>query len=127
MSKNSIILVLSILVILLIIILFLNTFTFASPADDFTIGYYTEFMEDLTGNDYVIDNSKVAVNIAKTIWKDLYGSNVLNFQKIVVYLDEEKDIWVVAGNLILPFVSGGSPYIFINRTTGEIIGVGHTR
>ena len=126
MSKNTIILILSILVIILIIILILNTFSFVSPATKETIKYYNEFVEDLTDYDYVIDNSKVAVNIAKIIWKDIYGGNVLNFRRVVVYLDEEKDIWIVAGELILP-IYGGSPYILIDRNTGSIIKVGHTK
>jgi len=87
-----------------------------------------------TNSDYIIDNSEVAVNIAKAVWKDLYGKNVLRFQRVTVYLNEEKNIWVVAGESIfylirIPYIiiTGGSPYMFIDRTTGEIIGVGYTR
>jgi hypothetical protein len=92
------------------------------------------FMEQLPSSvagyippDGFVPNEETAIKIAEAIWFPIYGKSALRKKPYEVNLIDGK-IWVVEGTLksILP-TAGGTPYIEIDKYTGAILRVIHTK
>ncbi len=99
---------------------------------------------DTQPTDGFVPNEETAKQIAEVIWTTLYGDQTEYKPFVVTLLDNET--WVVAGTLsgygpviedgkliirdsepLMQFTAGGVPYIKIDKKTGSILGVAHTK
>jgi hypothetical protein len=77
--------------------------------------------------DGFVPDKETAIKIAEAIWFPIYGKKVLRQKPYKVKLIDET-IWIVEGTLKgIPFVVGGTAYIEINKNTGEILKVTHSK
>ena len=81
------------------------------------------------GTDEVIDNAQTAVEKAKELWIDKFGTingqpyNPINGRKIEVSYDSEEECWHIYGTLP-PNTLGGVPHVII-RKDGKVIAIWH--
>jgi hypothetical protein len=74
-----------------------------------------------------VPDKSTALKIAKAVWLPIYGKRKLMWTKYQVKL--ENNIWYIESlNMIHLFfgISGGGPFIKIDKNTGEILDVSHT-
>jgi hypothetical protein len=74
-----------------------------------------------------VPDKNTALRIAKAVWLPIYGKRKLMWTKYQIKLDN--DIWYIEClNMIHLFfgVSGGGPFIKIDKNTGTILDVSHT-
>jgi hypothetical protein len=74
-----------------------------------------------------VPDKKTALKIAKAVWLPIYGKKKLIWNRYQVKLKD--DIWYIESVNILHIffgISGGGPFIKINKITGEILDVSHT-
>lgn len=94
----------------------------------FCVGDGSEIMNRYIPPDGFIPDEKTAKAIAEAIWIPIFGNKVKNNKPYIAKL--ENGIWYVKGSpveiLFLP-VAGGEPYIEIDKMTGEILRVYHTK
>jgi hypothetical protein len=116
------------LIILLLTILIFNIILFLYEGNNF-VG---KLPEDVVGSippDGFVPDKKTAIRIAKTVWLPIYGKKVL-FQKPYKAILIDEKIWVVEGSLIIPIIpiiAGGTAHIEIDKDTGKILKVIHTK
>jgi hypothetical protein len=102
-----------------LLVIFVLFQLFFIPVSEEEIEYRTR--SEYSSDDFEFHQitSEVAVSIAKTVWRDMYGRSVLIFRRIYVDFDEEENAWILfAGWKAL--IGGSSPHIMIDRDTGEI-------
>jgi hypothetical protein len=73
----------------------------------------------------VVPNKETALKIAKAIWVPIYGTWDVLFRVYNVQLTNN-NIWIIEGGSFFP-ISGGGPYIQIDKKTGTILEVSHTK
>jgi hypothetical protein len=75
--------------------------------------------------DGFVPNEKIAFQIAESVLIQIYGKETIENEK-PFSINLENDIWIVEGSLEEGFV-GGVAYIEINKNTGQILKVIHTK
>ena len=92
----------------------------------------TDFYEGYAGYipaEGIVPNPKIAVGIAQSVWTGIYGKNLVEKEKpFLVNLDD--DIWIVEGTLSSNgnwITLGGTLYIEIRKSNGEIVKVFHSK
>lgn len=90
--------------------------------------FYKEYSMDISKEGIVL-TPEIAVGIAQSIWIGIYGEEVVEKEKpFSVNLDD--DIWIVEGTLPSSnnqVMFGGTLYIEIRKSNGEIIKVFHSK
>jgi hypothetical protein len=91
-------------------------------------GPFSASISDPRSNPNFVPNKKTAIKIAKAVWLPIYGQKDLMFRFYFVQL--QNDIWIIEGQSIwsnIFSISGGGPYIKIDKATGKILEVSHTK
>ncbi len=79
--------------------------------------------------DGFVPDEKTACSIAEAIWLPIYGKDVLANKPFKAKL-YDNNIWVVEGSpkkILFIQVAGGTPYAEIDKDTGMIIKVTHSK
>lgn len=79
------------------------------------------------GFGYMVPDEQSAISIAEAVWEPIYGKQIRKSKPYVACLKD--GIWYVTGSppkSIFP-IAGGEPYIEIDRETGRILKVYHTK
>jgi hypothetical protein len=74
----------------------------------------------------VVPNDTIAFQIAEIVLSHIYGEEVIENEK-PFSVNLENGVWIIEGSFSEEYDKGGSAYIEINKQTGEIIKVFHTK
>ena len=78
--------------------------------------------------DGFVPDAETAIKIAEAILTAIYGKDVLKKTPFTASLVQDGTIWLVKGSSPQEgYFGGGIPYKKISKTTGEILGVVHTK
>jgi len=116
-------------IIILVVLLLITLLIFSLIRDNFkdNMELLPQEIEGYIPPNGFVPDEETARKIAETVWLPIYGRQVLRQKPYRVKLIDEK-IWIVEGTLKgIPFVVGGTAYIEINKNTGEIIKVTHSK
>ena len=75
-----------------------------------------------------VETASEAVEKARELWIDVYGNHVKKIKTFGVFIDTQNDVWLVCGTLKMSEkrpVSGGVPYVIIEKSTGKVIAIWH--
>ena len=78
----------------------------------------------------MVPTPEVAIGIAKSVWTGIYGNKLVEKEK-PYSINLEDNIWIVEGTLVSnnqdQIILGGTLYIEIDKRTGNIIKVFHSK
>jgi hypothetical protein len=72
-----------------------------------------------------IPNESIAIKIAEIILVQIYGKNIYEERPYNIMLKDS--IWKIEGSLNPKYDKGGVFYIELNKNTGEVVKVMHTK
>jgi len=134
MKSNRMILTMKKVIVFFLInlIVFLGGIVFKYYYDEFTYNFDMRVISHKDNGllEYVdtIPDEKTALKIAKAVWLPIYGrKNLFGYSYKIELINES--FWVVMGVKRIQryfAVSGGGPYIEIDKKTGRVIKVGHS-
>jgi hypothetical protein len=91
--------------------------------DDYE-SYIQQFPSSLTLGE--ISNEQDAIKYSVQVWNQVYGDAIKDYKPYKVSFDQKSDIWLVEGSLPNNMV-GGVPYILIQKSSGKVLAIWHTR
>jgi len=109
------------------IFLIIGLFTFCVPVVE--EGFMELLPQEEKGYippDGFVPDKETAIKIAEAVWLPIYGRKVTRQKPYRVKLIDER-IWLVKGSVRGFFTLGGEAYIEIDKYTGEILKVTHSR
>jgi hypothetical protein len=86
---------------------------------------YTDF-EGYYPAEGIISSAELAVQIAEQILKKIYGEKIIENEK-PFSVNLENGIWLIEGSLPDGYRKGGSAYIEIRQSNGEVIKLIHSK
>lgn len=94
----------------------------------FDLNDYSDTIEKFKSDKYV-NKSTDAESVkaeAEKIWIEIYGDDIIDQRPYKVSFDDENKTWLVEGT-IPKNVDGGVAYILIEKDTGKVLAVWHTK
>ena len=76
--------------------------------------------------DGFVPNEKIAFQIAEIVLSQIYGKDIIEREK-PFSINLDGNVWIIEGSLPKEYDRGGSAYIEINKQTGQILKVIHTK
>ena len=94
----------------------------------FSLTEYQNYIEKFPSSQTVepVGTAEEAVAVAQEIWGNAYGKDILFLKSYKVFFDAENKVWLVMEDLPM-YMSGGVPYILIEKETGKILAVWHDK
>ena len=86
---------------------------------------YSDYKGFISENGFV-PNEKIAFQIAEIVLSQIYGKETIESEK-PFSINLENNVWIIEGSLPKEYDKGGSAYIEINKQTGQILKVIHTK
>jgi len=90
-----------------------------------SLNNYSDY-KGFTSEDGFVPNEKIAFQIAEIVLSQIYGKATVESEK-PFSINLENNVWIIEGSLPKEYDKGGSAYIEINKQTGQILKVIHTK
>ena len=95
----------------------------------FDLTKYRSELENFKSDKYVdkYSNADDVKAEAEKIWVEIYGNDIIEQKPYEVSFDEDNNVWLVNGVFHEKYASGGVAYILIEKNTGKVLAVWHTK
>lgn len=98
-----------------------------SKVENFRL-YGYQYYIDKFPSDHVlsgVDNVEDVQKNAEILWTEIYGEGIKKKKPYQVFWDAENGVWLVQGTLHA--TQGGVPYMLIEKQTGKVLAIWHTK
>jgi hypothetical protein len=137
-KKNIIFVFVAIALIIVLVVLTINHYCMKKPETSqnienkihsFDLTTYSYELEKFKSDKYVdkYSNADDVRTEAEKIWVEIYGDDVIEQKPYEVSFDEDNNVWLVNGVFHEKNAFGGVAYILIEKDTGKVLAVWHTK